>query len=39
MMVLWPLHRPGMRQFVISTSIANPDLRGGFYVADWCGSS
>ena len=36
MIMLWPLHQPGMRQFVYFYQHRHPDLRCGFYVADWC---
>ena len=36
MMMLRPLHQPGMGQFVYFYQHSHPDLGSGFYVADWC---
>ena len=35
MIMLWPMHRPGQRQYVYLYVLNRPELRQGFYVEDY----
>ena len=36
MIYLFPMHRRGQEQFVYFYQLRHPDLRTGFYIADYC---
>ena len=36
MIFMWPKHKPGQRQYCYIYQLNHPDLRGGFYVQDFC---